>query len=169
MVILYESRHITYPTLANLKNILSCCFDIANVLRQHLKQYDHQPIILWCRGTSGLIMATNLYNILYEHFDIHINYVRKENEHSHCPHIVNYKNGLDVFVDDFIDEGYTFNIVLDKMRHYTDNKAFDITVLGGFINNANCFRHTKTFILNKSYCEKYKNQRTYVDDTQISY
>ena len=73
------------------------------------------PISLWCRGSSGAIIAA----IISTGFDnCIINHVKKEGEESHSTHEFNTdRSRKHIIVDDFIRSGKTVNaIYLEMLR-----------------------------------------------------
>ena len=91
-------------------------------------------INLWCRGSSGAIIATLVYNELCKlaNTEIKICHIKKEKEFSHSstPEFfavttfnekrINYKI-INIIVDDFISSGNTVNNIYKEALKFHDN------------------------------------------------
>lgn len=87
------------------------------------------PITLWCRGSSGAIIAA----ITSLSFDkVYINHVKKHGEEAHS---YSYYNGtinsrIQIIIDDFSNSGDTVNEVRKEMEA-SGIKKIDYVCLGG--------------------------------------
>jgi phosphoribosylpyrophosphate synthetase len=98
-------REIDYP----VGNYISTNLQIIKDMSYNILQlYGHKNICLWCRGSSGAIIAGIIANILEDIVpNIVINYVKKANEESHAHVMVPIFGYVNIIVDDFIRTGDT--------------------------------------------------------------
>lgn len=93
-------------------------------------------IAVWCRGSSGLILATMLVNLLRSlgHYDVVICFVRKDNVQSHGTNngFKTKTNSFHVIIDDFVCTGNTI-IAIEEVfhghmikKHFQDDVSFDL-------------------------------------------
>lgn len=81
----------------------------------------NSDIFIWCRGSSGSILASMLTQKLISNgYNIHICYVRKDNENSHSPSsygwfIDCHENACHMIIDDIVETGHTLREILQVM------------------------------------------------------
>lgn len=144
-VITIESQcGIEYP----VHNHIDACFLWMQKLRVEFIQGMLLPekniqIAIWCRGSSGLILATMLVNLLrgLGYFNLVICFVRKDDVQSHGTNS-SYKtkaSSFHVIIDDFICTGSTIlaieKVFLSHMRkkHFLESPIFDLGLFSGSI------------------------------------
>lgn len=114
-------KKITNPLLTELKypigeyiaNNLPTILEMVKIIKEL-----NQPVNLWCRGSSGTIIAA----IIAFHIEkCVICYVKKPNEENHHNFKINYEEDyLNIIVDDFIATGYTISSILEKIPKTPD-------------------------------------------------
>lgn len=108
------SGNINYPVGHNLDVNIPLIKKMATKIKEI---YPTECIDLWCRGSSGTIIAS----IIASTIEINnIQYVRRENESdSHSCGISNTEsNVINIIVDDFICSGNTIKAIIQKMKQY---------------------------------------------------
>lgn len=112
-----------YKVINYIQSNIPIILDMVEKLKPELSE--KKDVILWCRGSSGAIiagiMATQIKNARISH-------VKKDGEGSHSATISttpnDRKNTINVMVDDFMNSGETLNAI------YTQMKAHKIKVHG---------------------------------------
>lgn len=106
------SNYIEYPVGLNMTKNLVAIKEMATRLTE---VYPNKDFTLWCRGSSGSIIA-GILSYLLEGYTI-INHIKKEQEYSHSNSLSSLKdiNRVHVIVDDLIASGTTISSILDKM------------------------------------------------------
>jgi len=113
-------KYIEYPVGQNIVKNLPAIFDMADLI---LAEYSYQNIRLWCRGSSGAIIAGIISSIIISrsNFKVEVCHVKKEKEDSHSYqsiHFDSYNNYVEIIVDDFIASGKTVEAIIEKMNSY---------------------------------------------------
>jgi len=95
----------------------------------HKLNYDgFKTINLWCRGSSGAILAAIFATKCGR--NCKIVHVKKPNESSHG---ISYPifNGINVVIDDFVSSGYTITCIIDAISHrgVMENCLYKLDVL----------------------------------------
>lgn len=109
------SNYIEYPVGLNMTKNLVAINEMATRLTE---VYPGKDFTLWCRGSSGSIIAGILSYLLRG--NIIINHVKKEGEYSHSSSVSTLQEPntrIHVIVDDLIASGYTIESILDKMTN----------------------------------------------------
>ena len=105
---------VKYPVHYNIQQNMTHINAMIEAISTH---YPDKPILLWCSGSSGAmiagIVASRLKNVAVSH-------VKKESENAHSSH-VNIpssfaENKLNFIIDDFIYSGQTVNYIYKRMR-----------------------------------------------------
>jgi len=116
----------SYPTVKELVGLT-----VRTLIRIEQTKGSINGVNIWCRGSSGSILSGFLASeLLGRGYFARICYTHKDGESSHYKNISPIKRGINVFIDDFVANGDTFNEVSRialKMRV----REFDITVLSG--------------------------------------
>ena len=112
------SGSVNYPMGANMGNNKQLIISMANSLLQII---GNVPVVLWCRGSSGAIMAA----IISMNFDdCVINHVKKPGENAHINgSFITHEGRLNIIVDDFIQSGETINAIYTRMIAYKITKV----------------------------------------------
>lgn len=106
-----------YPVGRFIQQNMSIILDMITKLKIVNTKDD---LILWCRGSSGAIIA----GVISSHFpNAKISHVKKDGESSHSSDVDIYieKSHINVIVDDFISSGNTVNEIAKMMlrNNYT--------------------------------------------------
>lgn len=104
--------HLEYPTGDNPKVAREF---VRTASKTFIKKLQRKvPINIWCRGSSGSILASFL-SIELRKFDCRICYVRKggEKQHNSKPNPI---NGINIIIDDFICSGETIEAIISDMN-----------------------------------------------------
>ena len=128
-------RTMDYPVGPNIKINLPI---INNMYRYIKEKFPEGTITIWCRGSSGAIIAGIISSKLKGR--ARVAYISKPNEKRHdlvSPY--KYSVGYNIIVDDFICTGKTIDDIIKK----SDRKKFDLLIVSGVV--------TKEFIKSKSW------------------
>lgn len=91
----------------------------AFILAETFVEYFPKDILghinLWCRGSSGAIMAT-AFAMKDKMHTFNICHVKKEGEKSHETYTRYEVSGINVIIDDFICSGETIDYIISYMR-----------------------------------------------------
>jgi orotate phosphoribosyltransferase-like protein len=83
-----------------------------------LKHPPHVKLNLWCRGSSGSILAT-LFALYCSEYTSRVVYIRKDGEDNHHGSAVLYDgNALNIIIDDFVCTGDTINAIVHHVKMY---------------------------------------------------
>ena len=145
----YLDRAIT--TIDDITELLKSNFDITN------------GINIWCRGSSGAIMAglvaANLYKTikLENNSTIAILHVKKDGESSHNSNYFNShtNNKLNIIVDDFICTGETIRQIFNCMKNNNTNNI-DCICVTGTVETRDLFDNLYDMTINNVICENFK-------------
>lgn len=110
---------------------------IKSMARYIKKTYPEGTISLWCRGSSGAIIAGIISSILKGRTDIR--YISKNDEKRHDKTSIPYKSTVNIIVDDFVCTGETIDDIINK----SGRKKFDLLIVSGDIS--------ENFIKSKSW------------------
>ena len=128
-------REMNYPIGPNIKVNLPI---INNMYRYIKEKFPEGTITIWCRGSSGAIIAGIISSKLKGR--ARVAYISKPNEKRHdivSPY--KYSVGYNIIVDDFICTGKTIDDIIKK----SDREKFDLLIVSGVV--------TKEFIKSKSW------------------
>ena len=128
-------QRMDYPVGPNIKVNLPI---INNMYRYIKEKFPEGTITIWCRGSSGAIIAGIISSKLKGRAQVA--YVSKPNEKRHdlvSPY--KYSVGYNIIVDDFICTGKTIDDIIKK----SDREKFDLLIVSGVV--------TKEFIKSKSW------------------
>lgn len=96
-------------------------------------KYTNKYINIWCRGSSGSIVAAIIASQL-QNITFRIVYVPKENEVKHQIDRPNLDSTtINIIVDDFVASGQTIKSIVEDAR-YHDVKNFDLLLVSGFVD-----------------------------------
>ena len=113
-------REMNYPIGPNIKVNLPI---INNMYRYIKEKFPEGTITIWCRGSSGAIIAGIISSIIISrsNFKVEVCHVKKEKEDSHSYQSIyfdSYNNYVEIIVDDFIASGKTVEAIIEKMNSY---------------------------------------------------
>lgn len=116
-VVILETE-LTYPVGPHISTNMS---SIKVMASEVIKFAAGRPITLWVGGSSGaLIGGIIAHEIAMDitNKGIRVNYVYKENEHSHHSGCGDFslKDSVDIIVDDFVVTGRTINRIMSFMK-----------------------------------------------------
>ena len=119
-------REMNYPIGPNIKVNLPI---INNMYRYIKEKFPEGTITIWCRGSSGAIIAGIISSKLKGR--ARIAYISKPNEKRHDPvSPYQYLGGYNIIVDDFICTGKTIDDIIKK----SDCKKFDLLIVSGIVS-----------------------------------
>lgn len=118
-----------YPVGENITKNLPTILAMSNLLKD---LYPSKSMHLWCRGSSGAIIAaiiaTNFKKVVICH-------VKKSGESSHTDALPkSMRNAVHIIVDDFIAYGSTVNEIYTAFKKHTRNKEIDCLCVTGKFN-----------------------------------
>jgi adenine/guanine phosphoribosyltransferase-like PRPP-binding protein len=110
-----KSSQLSYPVSSYIQSNIPLILDMVEKLKPELDE--NKEVILWCRGSSGAIIA----GIMATHIEnARISHVKKDGEGSHSGSISttpnDRKNTINVIVDDFMNTGDTLNAIYEQMK-----------------------------------------------------
>ena len=118
-----EPKHIElkgnchYPVSSYIQSNLPIIMKMVEKLKPEID--DDSELILWCRGSSGAIIAAVMATMIN---NAKISHVKKEGEGSHSNivscHPEDKKKAVNVIVDDFMSSGETLNAIYEAMQVY---------------------------------------------------
>lgn len=131
-----------YPVGTYIKNNLPTILEMKDLL---YSIYGNSKISLWCRGSSGAIIAA----IISQAFsDVIINHVKKEGESSHGTGIDFEKERINIIVDDIVSSAITVNAIYKEFSIRGGDKIECLCVADSiFVRNLK-------FIPNTIVCER---------------
>ena len=130
---------IEYPVGTHISYNISIIKSMANYIK---RKFPEGTISLWCRGSSGAIIAGIISSNLKR--KVFIRYISKNNEKRHDKNNHNYETDINIIVDDFICTGKTIDEIINK----SGREKFDLLIVSGDIS--------KTFIESKSWENVFK-------------
>src|ERR1035437_900978 len=120
-------KEVDYPISENIaSNLLTLKFMGIKILELYPTKVN---INLWCRGSSGAIIAAIIASKLISlHYNIVICHIKKEGETNHHGNgIYFFPDGINIIVDDFICSGDTINLISEQIQKREVN--FDCLVV----------------------------------------
>ena len=130
---------IEYPVGIYILHNTPIIKNMANYIK---RKFPEGTISLWCRGSSGAIIAGIISSNLKR--NVFIRYISKNNEKRHDKNNHNYETDINIIVDDFICTGETIDIIINK----SGRKKFDLLIVSGDIS--------EEFIKSKSWDNIFK-------------
>jgi len=119
------SKELEYPVSQNMLEAIN----FINVVTPRLKKLiGNQKLNIWCRGSSGAILAALLVNKLKTN-DCLIFHIKKEGESSHSSNnfgdLTSNRKALNIVIDDFVYTGKT----LQAIKEVLFENAFMVNIL----------------------------------------
>lgn len=107
-------RHesISYPVGLHIDEAISFMDSVIRKI-DTIEDFPTKGIAIWCRGSSGAILAT----ILAQYFhtagftNVQINHVKKKGEDSHSSNLF-VNHDINIVIDDFVDSGSTIRNIM---------------------------------------------------------
>lgn len=111
-----EHLTVSYPVGRNIKSVTEVIKEFIFGFEQ-LNLPKNTKLNLWCRGSSGAILATAF--ALTSDYPCFICHVKKPGEDSHSSPIEAYEtDGFNVVIDDFVSSGDTIHAILEVMSSF---------------------------------------------------
>lgn len=138
-----DKGEMAYPVGAHIKRNMDTINDMADciylVMAEHYELKDITNIVLFCRGSSGAIIAgivsTKLAELCPDQY-ITIWHIKKEGEGSHANKFIDnayFYKSITIIVDDFIATGNTIKSILENIHTREPNRIIDILCVSGYI------------------------------------
>lgn len=130
-----------YPVGENMKYNMPIILRMAKLV---IDEYKDDPetlgLNIWCRGSSGAIIATVITNeFMRTGKGVKICHIKKQGEASHTnypAHNSYYKN---IMVDDFIASGETVTAIYKEMQAITVDESMDMLIVSSTFNMLDYF------------------------------
>lgn len=113
-----NQKELSYPTGRYIEEAIAFIKNLSETIKD-LDDFNNKSIKIWCRGSSGAMLASMLSIVLMENnCKVFICYVRKDEERSHGYNsfCTNELYNLNIIIDDFIASGETICDIASKMR-----------------------------------------------------
>lgn len=120
----HNCRSLKYPIGHNLQDSFAYIDEVLPFVQSVVGS---RPVNVWCRGSSGAILATLLIKGLDN--TCYIQHVKKEGESAHDNGLrYNEDDRLNIIIDDFCRSGSTLNAIWREAKHY-QVEAIDLLIL----------------------------------------
>lgn len=110
-----SNESISYPVGLHIDEALSFMDSVIRKI-DTIEDFPTKDIAIWCRGSSGAILATILAQ--YFHTDgftnVQINHVKKKGEDSHSSNFFD-NHDINIVIDDFVASGSTIRNIMHTM------------------------------------------------------
>jgi len=106
---------VTYPCGHSMPETIKYVQSIKTALLTHDPMLNHPDtqINLWCRGSSGAILAALFCLIVAPQANIRVLHVKKSGEEAHEDRARPfYGTATDIIIDDFMDKGHTIKAII---------------------------------------------------------
>lgn len=145
--------NIYYPVGSNIQTNLPVIMSMIEKLKQILDP--NKDVILWCRGSSGAIIAGIIASQIS---NARVSHVKKDGEGSHSGDVSclpsRPRKTTNVIVDDFMASGETINAIFAKMK---ENKVkAHVLCVGGCVYTKS-LKFKPDFIIAGEVDERSKN------------
>jgi len=127
-------ENVTYPVGDNPSGAIYTAKNMAKaIFTNNLIDPGEKEVKVWCRGSSGAIIAAllvaELKNLYGDGWHCTIKHIKKPGEESHSSSVYTATNfDYNIIVDDFIHTGSTINAIYDKV--FPPNVEVDILAVG---------------------------------------
>jgi len=127
MQIKIKTRPVGYPIGSNMSKV-------KNLVQEYVKGFKELnlpkdlEINLWCRGSSGAILAAIF--ALYMENPVKICHIKKRGESSHCEDPESFEPGYNIVIDDFVASGETIKSIIQHLKN-NDFKRDCLIVMDG--------------------------------------
>jgi hypothetical protein len=133
----YKGTGIGYPVGSYVNDAIRVAKDAAKVFRDICPNKD-RPVNVWCRGSSGTILATLFASNIKG--DVTISHVKKPGEQSHIIGPYYQCNGINIIIDDFIATGDTVKSIYQKMTVFGIYQVYALIICGQAGTDESYFR-----------------------------
>jgi len=123
---------IGYPVGSEPQNLLRAIDVYAGVILEVVKP--GEIVNLFCRGSSGAIIAGMLSIKLANVLTIYIKHVKKDGENSHSMGMFFKPNHINIIVDDFVSSGQTIDAIYEKIFSIQKNARIRLLLVSGVIS-----------------------------------
>jgi hypothetical protein len=121
--------YVGYPVGSHLDEAVTFASNAAEKFNG-IKQFQNRYINVWCRGSSGAILAALFGEKITGYMNLKICHVKKEGESSHTFSPQPYWLGINVIIDDFCDTGSTLNAIFEELKESNSVKIVHCLVIG---------------------------------------
>ena len=144
-------KRIYYPVGDKISENLIAIKDMVKLLKE---LYPDKQLYLWCRGSSGAIIA----GVIATQFKrVVICHVKKEGESAHSDFLPSVsEDGVNVIVDDFIGMGTTVNEVYKAYNQRTGNININCLCITGKFRMS-CLSFMPETIISQGIYNEYDN------------
>lgn len=112
-----ELDMMSYPVGENISRNLETIDLIAELIS---REYRREPLNIWCRGSSGAIVAAIIAKDYIQRGGFaKVCHVKKQGEHAHSSYPHYNKEYINIMVDDFISSGDTVKAIWNSQQRYT--------------------------------------------------
>lgn len=120
--IIPNQNEINYPVGHYLKDALQFVKRSVKIIVEK-KLFPTSDITIWCRGSSGSMLASmltiELYNNNYN--NIKVSHIKKLGEDSHSSgKVIFCKETFNIIIDDFVASGATIQSIMYEMNYYVE-------------------------------------------------
>jgi hypothetical protein len=120
-----------YPLGRNMKGAMKT-IDAYIAAFSKLGYDTHKGINLWCRGSSGAILA-GMFAVKCQ-YECKICHIKKDNESSHSGNWQSYDDrNINVIIDDFVSFGHTLMAIVAHIeninREHAEQLTFDVLMI----------------------------------------
>jgi hypothetical protein len=132
IIVKRNGNGVSYPVGSNMKGAIELA-TLAAMQFNKLDEYKDLDLNVYCRGSSGAILASLFINFLQWPNETRLCYVRKDNEPSHDGngYPINNKRVANVVIDDFICTGYTLAEIKKVMDLHEQGNVACLILEGG--------------------------------------
>tara|TARA_R110002073_G_scaffold144403_5_gene296514 strand:+ start:2542 stop:2988 length:447 start_codon:yes stop_codon:yes gene_type:complete len=120
---------LNYPIGENLSKNLEGIGIMSEIIQD---QYQGTGLNIWCRGSSGSIIAAIIAKDYIDKGGLaKICHVKKDREYSHSDSICYEKDFINIIVDDFVCSGETIRAIYSVQQNTTKNRKVDSIIVTG--------------------------------------
>lgn len=150
--LIYENYDLDYPVGSNMNGAINYVKEVFRVsIKNKLSFLEaNTPINLWCRGSSGAILAALFCSIVTPfNPNVLIIHIKKKGESSHTNYVRRHKKATNIIIDDFMDSGDTIRQIVIGMQEELEiqNPIIDYLIISGVNKEAvTCYFKDSTTI-----------------------
>lgn len=139
---------LTFPKIEGLsypvgQHVILWTEYIENVIPILKKILTFPAFNLWCRGSSGSILAGMVAIKMRNKYEITINHIKKEGESSHHGNHFEANKYQNIIIDDFSRYGATVNDIISKMG----TRELDAIILNDTLPDLWRFKKTPEYLI----------------------
>jgi len=131
MVHQYESKLVPteYPVGEHLSKNMPIIDEMARLLK---KEYGTRSLNIWCRGSSGAIIAALVGSqYILAGGQVKVCHVKKDGENAHSSGASHNPTATNIMIDDFVSTGNTVMQIWVKQQTYTNGSPMDLLIISG--------------------------------------